>query len=264
MAALSLKVQTLSGPIQGSQETSSKGHIFLSFKGIRYAEPPVRFEEAKPVKNWTEVKKATSYGSSALQHDAFANTIKGSEDCLFLNVFSRAQRADDNLAVIVYIHGGGYAWGSGNDEFFGPLHAMNEPMVLVTLNYRLGPLGFMPPMEGLFPANLGLKDQRLAVQWIKVNVQRFGGNPDNITLMGESAGATSVWHQYLHPATETDGLFHKIIAQGGSPLAHWATVDPDLSKIEMDKYLSVLFKGHPFPKGQELREKLAALPATNQ
>ena len=253
--ALTVNIKTRSGPIEGLEEKSSFGHKYLAFRGIRYAEPPGRFEEALEVKEWTAVKDAKEYGSPACQFDAFSNVYKGDEDCLFLNVYTRAKNGADKLPVIVYIHGGGYVFGSGDDGLYGPTFAMDREMVLVAINYRLGVFGFMPPMDGLFPANIGLKDQRLALQWIKKNVACFGGDPDNITLMGESAGSGSVFQQYLHPSTETEGLFHKIIAQSGSPLGSWAHITKDQSQVLMSKFMKALFKDETVPK-EQLKDRL--------
>ncbi len=131
------------------------------------------------------------------------------------------------LPVVIWIHGGAFSIGSGSDFLYGPQRAMNEPLVLVTINYRLGPLGFAnsPDSNQLTP-NLGLYDQRLAMEWTKENLASFGGDPDNITLAGESAGAASV---HYHMMSGARGLFHKVILQSGTATCPWANGDKDLS-----------------------------------
>ena len=251
-------VQTKSGTVEGCAETSSQGRQYLAFKGVPFAQVPQRFLEPIKVKPWAGIKQTKQYRSACRQMNSVTKVCFGSEDCLFLNLFTRAERVDEKLPVIIWIHGGAYIANSGNDELHGPVHAMNEKMVFVTINYRLGPLGFMQPMDGIFPENVGLKDQRLAMEWVKQNVEHFGGNPDNITLMGESAGASSVWHHYLHPDTETDELFHKIIMQSGSPNAPWASLNHGQSQALVDDFLKELL-GESIPDKQSLASKLDEL-----
>jgi carboxylesterase type B len=151
--------------------------------------------------------------------ETFTREHIGSEDCLFLNVYSRAKSTKDKLPVVVWVHGGGFLYGSGCDREYGPNYAMNEDIVLVTLNYRLGVFGFLATDDGVLPGNLGLKDQLLALKWIKDNISSFGGDSNNITLAGESAGAVCVHHLMLSELAK--GLFHKAILQSGSSLGWW-------------------------------------------
>jgi cholinesterase len=154
--------------------------------------------------------------------------VIGAEDnCLTLNVYTRGVGGDGDgssrdgglLPIVVWIHGGGFSIGSGSDFFYGPYRAMDEPIVLVTINYRLGVLGFATG-PGI-PANLGLLDQRMAMTWIQANAIVFGGDPNNITLAGESAGAASVHFHML--SSKSRGLFHKAILQSGTALCPWAS-----------------------------------------
>ena len=141
---------------------------------------------------------------------------------------------------MVWIHGGGFFSGSGSNTQYGPEKAMNEEIVLVTLNYRLGPLGFMCTSDGVMPGNLGLKDQLLALQWIKENVSAFGGDHDNITLFGESAGSASThYHMLSLRSSSRGGLFHKAIMQSGTALCSWTrNIDPDAQVKEMAQRLN--------------------------
>ena len=150
-----------------------------------------------------------------------------------MNVYSRAESRDSKLPVIVWIHGGGFAIGSGSDFLYGPKRAMNEPLVLATVNYRLGALGFATIEEDKSCSNLGLLDQRLAIQWIKDNAAAFGGNPENVTLAGESAGAASIHYHMMSAGSQ--GLFHKVILQSGTATCPWAIADPKLANDSLSK-----------------------------
>lgn len=197
------------------------------FRGIRYGQAPtgnLRFRP--PVANTLPATtNATSYGSGCPQLDSGAlfGSASTNEDCLFLNVFTPA--TGENLPVMVWIHGGAYIFGNGGSSY-NPSRLVPEGVILVTLNYRLGALGFMAhPMltaednagNGELPGesgNYGLMDQQLALEWIQDNIASFGGNPDNVTIFGESAGGHSVLSHLAIPSSE--GLFHKAIVQSGS------------------------------------------------
>lgn len=118
-----------------------------------------------------------------------------------------------------WIHGGGYSFGSGNTFLYGPDYLVAEDVVLVTVNYRLGPLGFLTAGPNA-PGNQGLKDQILALRWVQNNIAAFGGNPNSVTIFGESAGASSVQMLLLSPLSE--GLFHRAISESGSALNPWS------------------------------------------
>lgn len=207
----------------------------VAFKGIRYATAG-RWEYPKQVTGWEGVYDATEYGACSYQPRAFYNeeenlkkifyynefrkgeTYTYSEDCLFLNIFTpEAAKAGDRLPVLVYIHGGGYTGGCGHEKHFdGPIWP-TQGIIGVTLNYRLGPMGFLclPQLkeEAGHTGNYGLFDQMTALQWVKDNIASFGGDPENITIMGQSAGAASVQLQSCSPLTE--GLFQKAVMSSG-------------------------------------------------
>ena len=207
----------------------------VAYKGIRYATAG-RWEYPKQVTAWEGVYDATHYGNCSYQPRAFYNeedmpkkifyynefrkgeTYTYSEDCLFLNVFApETAKAGDNLPVLVYIHGGGFNGGCGHEKHFdGPVWPAHG-VIGVTLNYRLGPLGFacLPELkeEAGKTGNYGLYDQHVAIRWVKDNIASFGGNPENITIMGQSAGAMSVQQHCLSPLSR--GLFHKAVMSSG-------------------------------------------------
>ncbi|XP_026318747.1 cholinesterase 1-like [Hyposmocoma kahamanoa] len=145
---------------------------------------------------------------------------EGSEDCLYLNVYTPDIKPSSSLPIMVFIHGGGFMCGSGNDNIYGPEFLVKENVVLVTINYRVDILGFLCLDTEEIPGNAGMKDQVAALRWIKKNISNFGGDPDNITIFGESAGAASVVFHLISPMSK--GLFKRAIAQSGSATCFWA------------------------------------------
>lgn len=146
--------------------------------------------------------------------------LKGDEDCLFLNVYTKSLQPDSKTPVMVYIHGGAYMSGSGDSSIYGPEFLLQHDVILVTINYRLEVLGFLCLETPDAPGNAGLKDQVAALRWVKENIGTFGGDPDNVTIFGESVGAASVTYHMVSPMSK--GLFHKAIAQSGVFLQDWA------------------------------------------
>nr|AIY68377.1 putative alpha-esterase [Leptinotarsa decemlineata] len=216
------------GQVRGCVGTDIDGGQFHSFLGIPYAKPPVgelRFKAPQPVEPWSGIKETVKVGDACIQRDMlFTGAIIGSEDCLHLNVFTRTLPQEDSTLkpVMVWIHGGGLIQGSNDIKTSGPEYIMTEDVVLVTINYRLGYLGFLrlkdPSLE--VPGNAGLKDQVLALKWVQRNIKQFNGDPNNVTIFGESAGGACVHSHILSPASK--GLFHKAIPQSGSVLNPWA------------------------------------------
>lgn len=146
--------------------------------------------------------------------------MSGQENCLVLNVHTPLDLTPDALLpVMFFIHGGGYFQGSGSRFIYGPNYLVTKGVILVTINYRLNIQGFLCLGLKEAPGNAGMKDQVAALKWVQKNIRAFGGDPDNVTLFGESAGANSVSYHILSPMSK--GLFHKAIAQSGSSLAAW-------------------------------------------
>ncbi len=208
------RVMTQAGPVQGAVVDG-----ILSFKGIPYARAPVgerRWTAPEPHAPWSDVRPATAFGAQCVQAAPRRGTAtEVSEDCLTLNVWTPA--ADEVLRpVMVWIHGGGFRAGSG--RIAGEVFAARD-VVVVSLNYRLGPLGFFAhPALDAGAANFGLLDMVLALEWVRDNVAGFGGDPDNVTIFGVSAGGMAV--DLLMVADAARGLFHRAIAQSG--YATWA------------------------------------------
>ncbi|CAG0889266.1 unnamed protein product [Cyprideis torosa] len=186
-----------------------------------------RFRPPQPRAPWTDTldvqakDRMTTY--QCIQENATGpGTLVGTEDCLRLNVYSPKiptfLNPNPNLPVLVWIYGGAFI--SGNTYIFNHWKFLDHNVVLVVPNYRVGALGFLSTQTDDAPGNAGLYDQYMALKWVKDNIKNFGGNPDQITLFGESAGAVSVGHHYISPLSR--GLFHRAILQSGSPLTAWS------------------------------------------
>lgn len=207
------------GRLRGSTWTTLHGKDFCSYQGIPYAAPPVgdlRFRAPRPPSGWEGERNATKAGHMCLQK--VLSMHLGSEDCLYLNVFTTqtAEPTTELLPVLVFIHGGTYTLGSGNPISYGPHYLLDNGVVMVTINYRLGVVGFLSTGDDASPGNYALKDQVQALRWIQDNIAQFGGDPGKVTVMGESAGAWSVHYHILSPLSA--GLFHGGIANSGSAL----------------------------------------------
>ncbi|KAL9970961.1 hypothetical protein ACROYT_G023431 [Oculina patagonica] len=217
-------VQTESGAVVGKIETLPHGKSVHEYLGIPYAEPPVgelRFTAPKPVKSWSGTKHVTEYGASCPQNpvplpgmDVQLEDV--SEDCLSLNVFVPSVKTEDKLAVMVFIHEGGFTLGSSTAYPGGVLAAFND-VIVVTINYRLGVLGFLNIPGTDYNGNYGMLDQVLAFKWIQANIASFGGDPNRVTIFGQSAGGMSVSFHLISPLSK--GLFHKAIMQSGASSA---------------------------------------------
>ncbi|XP_059614573.1 venom carboxylesterase-6-like [Phlebotomus argentipes] len=223
-------VTTQNGPIRGEKHSN-----FFAFKGIQYGESPVGMKRFEPVEifseKWTEVRNATQFANPCLQwREGSSDQLNGDEDCLFLNVYTSHIGEEENLPVFVHFHGGGFTYGSGT--FFSPERMFHRhKLVFVTVNYRLGPLGFLSTEDEVVPGNMGLKDQVVALLWVKQNIRFFGGNPNSVTLSGFSAGGASVHLHYLSPLSS--GLFHRGISHSGCALNPWVLAENPLQKARV-------------------------------
>ncbi|XP_044580584.1 esterase FE4-like isoform X1 [Cotesia glomerata] len=202
-------IKVLSGQLQGVKENN-----FFAFRGIPYAAPPIgelRFRDPEPVEPWSGVRDATEFGDSCVQFVRSSKKVLGSENCLFLNVYTMDLTPHEPRAVLFWIHGGAYVDGSGNDDKFGPDYLVQKDVILVTINYRLAIFGFLNLDDESIPGNQGLKDTVMALKWVQQNIGQFGGNPNSVTIFGQSAGSAMVHYLTLSPLTQ--GLFNKAILQ---------------------------------------------------
>ncbi|XP_050727496.1 esterase E4-like [Eriocheir sinensis] len=219
-------VDTEEGRVAGVLEKTLKGREFFSFYGIPFAQPPLeklRFKDPEAPSSWEGTRDASIPAEPCPQVSYVSETeggkeIFGSEDCLYLNVFSNQVKEEGELPVMVFIHGGGFVSGtSGESE---PYVLLDHDVVLVVVQYRLSIFGFLSTEDSVMPGNLGLKDQTMALQWVQRNIHRFGGDKTRVTIFGESAGGASVHYQMLTPKSE--GLFSRAILHSASALCPWA------------------------------------------
>lgn len=221
-------VDAPAGPLAGAEDGETGVHCFL---GIPYAAPPtgeLRWRPPQPLPPWQSPLLATVFGMPAAQNPSGLMEVSGpngeaadSEDCLYLNIYAPTERNDKKLPVMLWIHGGSFYIGSGSLEIYNGCYlAASGRAIVVTFNYRLGALGFLRLADiSDIPAsgNEGLLDQIAALEWVRKNISAFGGDPDNITLFGESAGAMSI--AILLAAPHCRGMFRRAIVQSGNPSA---------------------------------------------
>ncbi|WP_431240458.1 carboxylesterase/lipase family protein [Mycolicibacterium aichiense] len=220
-------VQTRYGPVRGADD----GRV-TTWKGIRYAAPPVgdlRWRAPVAPQPWTEVVDATTFGPVSPQPRSPIPMGLGThadEDCLFLNIWAPsgtgASATGEPKPVMVWVHGGAYIFGSGSQPMYdGTVLATGSDVVVVTINYRLGALGFLDLSSAGFDSNVALRDVLAALRWVQDNIAEFGGDPDRVTLFGESAGAAITTTLLAVP--EAAGLFSRAIAQSAPATSIYGT-----------------------------------------
>ncbi|MGI9326774.1 MAG: carboxylesterase/lipase family protein [Pseudomonadales bacterium] len=235
-----LLVRTQQGLLQGSMAAEQSS--VRRFVGIRYAKPPIgglRFAPPAALEAWSGTQDATEFGAACYQDDSESRFVwrrgpfRKSEDCLFLNLWTTATTAADRLPVMVWFHGGSHTSGAAHDKIFDGQALASQGVVLVSVNYRLGAFGFLAhpafAAESAHEAsgNYGLLDKLAALRWVQENIAAFGGNPDNVTIFGQSAGAMSVCA--LMASAQSRGLFHKAIGQSAACLSPPQNPDADVS-----------------------------------
>jgi para-nitrobenzyl esterase len=239
LCAIQQPVKTKGGPVSG---VAGKKPGITAFKGIPFAAPPVgnlRWVAPKPATPWTGVLKADKFSASCIQtivqerkpwtYEFMAHNEIG-EDCLHLNVWTPAKSASEKRPVFVYIYGGGFSEGSAAVPVYDGEGLASKGLVVVTFNYRVGILGFFnhPELsaesEHHSSGNYGLLDQVAALQWIQENIAAFGGDPNRVTIAGQSAGASSVHALTASPLAK--GLFHRGIEESGSSMGSAGPINP--------------------------------------
>ena len=223
-AAIEDPVQLKAGLVAGGETTPSGVRVF---RGLPFAAPPVgenRWKAPQPVVPWQGIRDASKFGNVCVQPDTgYTNiaTMEGqpsrSEDCLYLNVWTPAERASDRLPVMVYFYGGAFTDGGGAPPLYDGTALAERGAVVVTMNYRLGALGFLAhPLltaesEAKSSGNYGILDMVASLEWVRDNIAALGGDPDNVTIFGQSAGAMAIASLMTSPLAE--GLFHRAISQ---------------------------------------------------
>lgn len=229
------QVKIENGLLEGTANASTG---IRSFKGIPFAQPPVgdlRWKEPQPVQNWKGVRKADHFGNNAMQKNVFGDMMFRSagmsEDCLYLNVWTPSKSFKEKLPVLVYFYGGGFVAGDGSESRYDGESMAQKGIVTLTVNYRLGVFGFLshPELTAESPhhasGNYGLLDQHAALEWVKKNIAAFGGDPQRVTIAGESAGSVSVCAQMVSPLSRD--LIAGAIGESGAMIA------PTLSAVPL-------------------------------
>lgn len=239
------EVETISGRVRGFAQTSYSNKIVNTYLGIPFAEPPIndlRFKRPQPVENWTETlecktlpnccpqTKFTTFVGTAgeIGEETWNYNTNISEDCLYLNIWAPNVTAGSKLTTLVWIYGGGYIYGSSTLDIYNAAYlAAFGNVIIASMNYRLGPFGFLYMGNNGAPGNAGLMDQVVALKWIYDNIERFGGSKDSITIFGESAGAASV--TYLMASELSRNYFQRAIIQSASFLSSWSYQIPEIA-----------------------------------
>nr|CAH7760988.1 unnamed protein product [Callosobruchus chinensis] len=213
--------------VKGKCKESFQGETYRSFTNLPYAEPPIgkrRLQKPEPVQPWEGIYNATGVKKKCLQDPVLqVGRVVGTEDCLILNVYTpmTSEKPTNLLPVLFWIHGGAFQFGSGmhmigigSFDDYDPIFFMEEDIVVVTINYRLGALGFLTTQDEVIPANLGLRDQNLALKWVQENIELFGGDPRDIVMAGESVGSCSTCYHLLSNVPEMEAVTGAIMISG--------------------------------------------------
>ncbi|XP_053195605.1 bile salt-activated lipase-like [Scomber japonicus] len=232
-------VHTEGGSVQGQNIPLGLFRSVDVFKGIPFAAKPGTLEKPKPHPGWDGILKATKFAKRCLQISILQTSTFGSEDCLYLNIWvPHGRHVSSNLPVMIWFYGGGFMVGGSmganflnNYLYSGQEIADQGNVIVVSVGYRLGTLGFLSTGDSGLPGNYGLWDQHSAIAWVHRNIRSFGGDPNNITLFGESAGGASVSYQTLTPHNK--GLFKRAISQSGVAFCPWA-LSRDPRKVALE------------------------------
>jgi para-nitrobenzyl esterase len=226
LAADPVKVEQ--GQLSGAAASSPEVRVY---KGVPYAAPPVgdlRWAPPAPPASWKGVRAATAFGNACPQTPYPSNSVyflppePMGEDCLYLNIWTAAKSPSEKRPVMIWIHGGALTRGSGSVPMYDGTNFAHHGVVLVTINYRLGILGYFAHPELSRATNFGVLDQVAALQWVHKNIAAFGGDPANVTIFGESAGSWSV--NLLQATPLAKGLFHRAIGESGGQFAPMRTL----------------------------------------
>ncbi|XP_049941001.1 juvenile hormone esterase-like [Schistocerca serialis cubense] len=216
---LYVDVQTTYGVLRGEANITVNGTSYYQFSGVPFAAPPVaelRFKPPQPPAPWDGVREAFEEVGTTCHQSSNDGRISGEEDCLYLNVYTPTVSEDALLPVMVWIFGGHFTLGSNSKEQWGPDFLLDEGVVVVLLNYRVGVMGLLSLSDPIAMGNNVFKDQAAGLQWVQDNIRAFGGDPDQVTLFGQSSGGISVEMHMYSPLSR--GLFRAGISMSGSAL----------------------------------------------
>jgi para-nitrobenzyl esterase len=259
-------VKTDAGYVSGTV-LGDPGNPVYVFRGIPYAAPPVgdlRWKPPQPVKKWTGIRECTAFSAAAPQQIRLSSpefTLPEGEDCLYVNVYTPAKKTGDQLPVMVWMHGGGYSAGSGNEPMFNGFKLPQQGIVLVNVNMRLGVIGLLAhsllskESPERVSGNYLFLDMIAALKWVQKNIAAFGGNPNNVTIFGESGGGAKVATLLATPLAR--GLFHHAICESGSACA---PISPGKKLEEIEAVGQTLFAKLGVDKAQDPLAAARALP----
>ncbi|CAK1546505.1 unnamed protein product [Leptosia nina] len=247
------------GRIRGKICTTPCGKKYYSFEGIPYAKPPVgplRFTDPQSNNNWTGTLDATKPGNKCVQMDLVKGTVEGSEDCLYLNIYTPSLPSEklQKLPVLFFIHGGRLLMGCS--DYYRPDYLIPHDVIVVTINYRLNIFGYLCLNTPEAPGNAGLKDVAISLKWVHENIANFNGDTGNIIAFGESAGGAIALS--LITSTLTRGMVSKVIAQSGTALSDLYMIDDD--PIEKAKEIASNL-GHKLTECKDLHDLLSKASA---
>ncbi|CAH1112876.1 unnamed protein product [Psylliodes chrysocephalus] len=252
-----LIVQLTPGKIRGHVLQSYEGREYYGFQEIPYATPPVgknRLQLPKEPEPWDGILDTTKNTKVCMQKNKYS--INKTEDCLYLNVYSPVKPGTQNrLPVLFWIHGGGLNWGSGTYNDYGPKYIMDYGLVVVAINYRLNAFGWASIDDDVIPANLGLKDTRLALKWVKKHIALFGGNPDHVVIAGESSGSALVGLLVMGDWQGEPELFHGAIQESGTMIGGTIQWTPKENIMTIVKHLDPTFTSEKSEDILELVQK---------
>ncbi|XP_028171864.1 juvenile hormone esterase-like isoform X2 [Ostrinia furnacalis] len=267
--------RTQGGWVCGARRIDAAGAPYASFRGVPYAKQPLgelRFQELQQVDSWTGVLNATAEGPVCPQSDVVYQGLQThaggmSEACIHANVHAPLaalpppSASDDvvanrsGLPILVFIHGGGFAFGSGDTDLYGPEYLVNKGVIVITFNYRLNVFGFLSLGSASVPGNNGLRDCVTLLRWVRANARRFGGDPARVTLAGQSAGAALAHLLALSPAAK--GLFQRVALLSGTGNSEFFSTSPAFAQLAAGLLLGKL--GVP-AEPEEAHRRLVAAP----
>ncbi|CAH0594442.1 unnamed protein product [Chrysodeixis includens] len=273
-----------SGLLRGARRVADDGTEYASFRGVPYAKQPLgelRFKELEPPEPWDDCLDAINEGPICFQTDILYGKLmqpqgekdpsngeksqcRGQEACLHANIHvpldckaGRVAKTRPRLPILVFIHGGGFAFGSGDADLHGPEYLVSKKVIVITFNYRLNVFGFLSLNTTQIPGNAGLRDMVTLLRWVRRNAEAFGGDPDNVTIAGQSAGSVATHLLALSKATK--GLFKRAILMSGTATTNFFSPSPFFAQYLANQLQTLL--GITSTDPEDIQRQLTELPA---